>query len=182
MQKDLIKNDFILEYLTSLNNIFSRETKELTALGLVIFIAPFFLTNQLILGTIVNALLIKSAIDYKTNKVFLISFLPSLAVIINGFLFLGLTSQMIYILPFIWLGNISIMYLTRALFKMRKLNYFTSALISSAVKTLILFSAAFILFNLNLVPVLFLTTFGIIQFFTAMSGAILIFLTKIKLE
>ncbi len=182
MQKDLIKSDFILEYLTSLNNIFSRETKELTALGLVIFITPFFLTNQLILGTIVNAILIKSAIDYKTNKVFLISFLPSLAAIINGILFLGLTNQMIYILPFIWLANISIIYLMRFLFTHKKANYFISALISASAKTLILFGSALILFNLSLVPVLFLTTFGITQLFTAISGATLIYLTKIKLE
>lgn len=171
-KKNLHRNIYFL------NNIFSRENKELLLFALIIFTAPLIVTNQLIVGTIVNALLIKSAVDYKSKKVFFLSLIPSVAVILGGILFANLTPQVLFVLPFIWLGNFSLMFLMRKIFVEKKVHFFISSIISASVKTVLLFSFTFVLFSSALVPVLFLTTFGLNQFFTAMSGALIIFVSK----
>lgn len=160
------------------NTIFSKENKELVLFALLVFTTPLIVTNQLIVGTIVNALLIKSAIDYKSKKVFLLSLVPSAAVILGGILFTNLTSQVLLVLPFIWLSNFSLMFLMRKIFVQKKVNYLIASVISASVKTILLFSFTFVLFSNALVPALFLTTFGLNQFLTAMSGAIIIFASK----
>ncbi|HNV01596.1 MAG TPA: hypothetical protein PKK60_04175 [archaeon] len=160
------------------NTIFSKENKELLLFVLLVFTTPLIVTNQLIVGTIVNALLIKSAIDYKSKKVFLLSLIPSIAVILGGILFTNLTPQVLFVLPFIWLGNFSLMFLMRKIFVQNKVNYLISSIVSASVKTILLFSFTFILFSASLVPIVFLTTFGLNQFLTAMSGSIIIFASK----
>jgi hypothetical protein len=48
-------------------------------------------------------------------------------------------------------------------------------LIGSSVKAGFLFLAAFVLFKLGLVPVVFLTAMGVIQLVTALGGGVLAF-------
>lgn len=156
----------------------SNETKVLSLYALGLFIFPFLITQQLILGTLVNALLIKSAIDYNSKKVLTLSIVPSLAVLSSGYVFGSLTYHVIYMLPFIWVGNLVIMVLMRKLFVESKKNYFTSGLIAAVAKTIFLFSIAFVLMTQALVPAVFLTAFGIIQFITAIVGLIVVFVTK----
>ncbi len=166
------KNAFVFKEL------FGKENKELILLGLLLFSAPLIVTNQLVIGTIVNALLIKSAIDYKTNVVYLLALIPSIAVFASGILFGGLTQQILFVLPAIWLGNFLLMFLMRKIFVHKKANYFISVFCSAGAKTIIIFSIVFALFSFELVPIVFLTSFGLIQFLTAISGASLIFLSK----
>jgi hypothetical protein len=169
---NLRKNTYLFE------NIFSKENKELLLFALIIFTIPLIVTNQLIVGTIVNAFLIKSAIDYKSKKVFLLSLIPSIAVISGGIIFGNLSSAVLFVLPAIWLGNFSLMYLMRKIFVEKKVHFLISSILSASVKTILLFSFTFVLFSTSLVPALFLTTFGLIQFFTAVSGAVIIFASK----
>jgi len=89
-----------------------------------------------------------------------------------------LTPQVLFVLPFIWLGNFSLMFLMRKIFVQNKVNYLISSIVSASVKTILLFSFTFILFSASLVPIVFLTTFGLNQFLTAMSGSIIIFASK----
>jgi hypothetical protein len=56
--------------------------------------------------------------------------------------------------------------------------FFYSAFVSGATKTIILFLATSLLFSQALVPVLFLTMFGLNQFITAEAGAILVAFTN----
>ncbi|MFA5931031.1 MAG: hypothetical protein WC821_01835 [archaeon] len=158
--------------------ILKNENKELLVYLLALFTIPLLPLNQLIVGTLVNALLIKSAIDYNTKKVFLLALVPSIAVITGGILFGNLTPQLLLILPAIWISNFTLMFFTRSFHKKAKMDFFKSAILSSTIKTTILFIVSIILFTLNLVPVIFLTMFGIIQFVTAISGAIVVLISK----
>ncbi len=155
-------------------NFLSTENKTLFSYGLVLFLIPMFPLHQLIIGTIVNALLIKSAITMKTKNVFLLALIPSIAVATGGVLFGGLTSAMVYMIPFIWAGNAVLMLFMRKMFMQKKKNYLLSSLAGATTKTALLFAVAFVLLAYSFVPVLFLTAFGILQFVTAIAGAIIV--------
>ncbi len=155
-----------------------HENKNLLLFGLILFTFPLLPLNQLIVGAIVNALLIKSVISFKSNKVFLLSIIPSLAVFLGGVLFASITPQILLMLPAIWISNFVLMFLTRKLIVQNKRGYFSSTLVASILKTIILFSITLILFYFGLVPLIFLTMFGVMQFITAESGVVLVYLHK----
>ncbi len=157
----------------------SNETKVLFLYSLGLFIFPFLITQQLILGTLINAFLIKSSIDYKSKKVLFLSVVPSIAVLASGYVFGSLTYHVIYMLPFIWVGNLVLMLIMRKLFVNSGKNYLFSALIGAGTKSILLFGIAFVLMTYTLVPALFLTAFGIVQFVTAMAGAIVVYATRL---
>ncbi|MFA6065522.1 MAG: hypothetical protein WCW44_00790 [archaeon] len=158
----------------------SNENKVLFLYLLGLFIFPFLITQQIILGTLVNALLIKSSIDYKSKKILVLSIIPSIAVFASGYVFGSLTYHVVYMLPFIWIGNLIIMLIMRKLFTESKKNYLLSAIIGSMAKTIFLFSIAFILMTQSLVPIVFLTAFGIVQLITAIFGAIIVYISRLR--
>jgi len=163
------KNNFAL----ILRNL--QENKYFFLSAIFLFILPLLPLNQLIVGIIVNAILIKSALNINSKKVFLLSIIPSIAVFLGGVLFANLASQIVLMLPFIWVSNFVLMYLMRKLIVENKREYFVSTLVSSICKNCVLFLAAFVLLYFGLAPTLFLTMFGIIQFITAISGAGLVY-------
>ena len=169
MQSYSKKNNFYF------NQKYLKENKSILLAALVLFILPLFPLNQLIVGIIVNAILIKFAISIQSKKIYFLSIIPSLAVFLGGILFANITPQIALMLPFIWISNFVLMFLTKKLFVGRKKNYFVSTLISSIAKTLVLFTFAFVLFYFSLVTSLFLFMFGIMQLITAESGAVLIY-------
>lgn len=70
--------------------------------------------KQLIIGTIVNAsLFATSKYVNDTKKIIALSTLPSVSSILSGLLFSGLTYYSKLMLPFIWLGNFSLVYLLK---------------------------------------------------------------------
>ena len=146
--------------------------------GLVLFLTPFISSNQLIVGTIVNALLIKAAVDFKSKKAFLLSIVPSIAAFSAGFLFGGLTHQVILMLPFIWAGNLALMIILRKMFVKQRKSFLYSSLAAGTAKTALLFLAALALFTLSLAPAVVLTAFGIMQFVTAQAGGIIVLLSN----
>jgi len=143
-----------------------------------LLIVPMIITNQLIIGTIVNALLIGSAIKFKTKKVLVLSVVPSIAAFSAGVLFGSITHQVLLMLPFIWMGNVLLMILVRKLNVDFRKNYFYTLIASATGKTILLFTIALVLFTINLVPILALTAFGILQFATAIMGGILYYSAK----
>lgn len=158
-----------------------HENKYFLLSALFLFSIPLLPLNQLITGTIINAILIKSVLGIKSKKVFLLSIIPSSSVFLGGVLFANLSFQIALMLPFIWLSNFVLMFLMRKLVVENKKEYFVSTFVSSICKNCLLFSVAFVLFYFGFVPVIFLTIFGIMQFITAMSGAVLVyFLQKVK--
>ncbi|MCX6803088.1 MAG: hypothetical protein NTY48_00795 [Candidatus Diapherotrites archaeon] len=173
-------DEFLGKSLFYYSSTFANETKLVLLYGVALFLIPFFSTNQLIVGTIVNALLIGSALKVKSKKVFFLSIIPSIAAFSAGILFGGLNSQLLLMLPLIWCGNALLMLVIRRLGARKlKKNYFYSLLGGTTTKAILLFSGAATLFNLGAVPFIFLTAFGIVQFVTAISGGLIVKATQI---
>ncbi len=131
--------------------------------------------KQLIIGTIVNASLFLSSVYMKdTKKIIALSTLPSISNILTGVLFEGLTYYSKLMIPFIWLGNLSIIYLGKLL--RNKLNYTVSSLISILVKVSIIYGGFCLMssifdFPSKIVKVMG-TSMGITQVYTATLGFI----------
>ncbi|MFA6269521.1 MAG: hypothetical protein WCW13_06125 [archaeon] len=164
-------------------NIFGFKNKELNQIfefslyAIALVLIPALISQQIIVGALVNALLISAALNHSIKRIFVLAVLPSLTVFGVGVIFGGLTSSLILMLPFIWAGNILICLITKRLVN-NKVNYFLSTLIGSITKTIILFFCALVLFEVSLVPTVFLTAFGVIQFFTAEIGAIIVWVVR----
>ncbi len=161
------KNSWVAEYKHENNWLY------LFAFGLLI--VPMVLGNQLIIGTIVNALLIGSAVKFKTKKVLILSIIPSIAAFSAGILFGNLTHQVLLMMPFIWAGNIALMLVVKKLFAEQRKNYFYTLTAGATGKTIILFASALMLTTAGLAPIIVLTAFGIMQFATAIAGGIIYF-------
>lgn len=160
----------------NLKQILLNEKLQLSVIYILTFAVPFiFKQPQLLIGSIINFLLIFSISKYGFKKIIPVLFLPSLASFLNGVLFGVFTPYLLYLMPFIVLSNF-ILVLTVKYIKVKYLNVG----IASLLKACFLFSAAYILFNTIHIPEIFLTTMGLIQFYTALIGGTLatIFLTS----
>ena len=159
--------------------IYQSKTKylfEVTSYSIVAYLTPLFLAHsQFLLGAIVNSMLITTALYTRGKSLLPLIFLPSLGVLTKGVLFGPLTVYLFFMLPFIWIGNAILIFSIKSIHLKHKKSYLFAAFSGSAIKSLFLFSTAFILFSLKIVPALFLTTFGIIQFITALSAGLIIF-------
>ena len=100
----------------------------------LLFLIPIFLGHQLIVGVVVNALLIMSALEHSIKKMAILCLLPSLAVVSTGFLFGTLTSFLLLMLPFIWISNFIIAFISKKLFISKGKNYFLSITFASIAK------------------------------------------------
>lgn len=127
---------------------------------------------QYLVGAIVNAMLVLSALNLKSHKIWPAILLPSVGVFLAGLLFGSLTKFIIYFIPFIWVGNAILVFGVKWLYLYKKKNYFITLAVSSLVKAGFLFGAAFVLFKLGVVPAVFLTAMGIIQLQTALMGGV----------
>ena len=136
------------------------------SLYLVIFTVPLVLSGpQLVVGTVVNACLFIAAKQTSAIRLVPLAILPSLAAIMHGVV-LGSFSQFLLIMvPFIWVGN----YLLMLVFKQTK-NQLVGWPLASILKTIWLFSFAFLLVKLGILPKVFLTAMGIFQLITALLG------------
>ena len=163
----------ILRRKSIYKEFFLNKKLQITFLYILIFAIPFFFKSpQYVIGTIVNFLLIMSFSKFNIKRVFPILFIPSIATFLSGKIFGGATNFLLYLIPFISLSNFIFVYL----FKKIKFKYL-NVLISSIVKASFLFASAFALHKTIGLPALFLTTMGISQFYTAISGGSLAYLT-----
>lgn len=143
------------------------------AYSLIVFISPFLLGHpQLLVGIIVNAALILGATYMKGHRMLPLILLPSIAVLMRGMIFGPFTIFLVYMIPLIWLGNAIYAYAFRHL-KLRKLNSIFSVGLAAAMKTALLFGAAFLLVKMSILPTIFLTTMGVLQLTTALLGGLL---------
>lgn len=148
----------------------------------VCFLLPLFIGHpQIVVGVLVNTMLILSALNLQKYKLLPVILLPSLGVLISGLIFGSLTVYLLYFIPFIWIGN-SILVFSFKYFKLgEKLNYFVALFIGSALKATFLFSVAYILVKLSIVPAIFLTVMGGMQLTTALLGGLIAYpVQKIK--
>ncbi len=167
--KNIFQNKYNNEYILNLLDIFVS--------GALLFITPIILQHQLIVGVIVNALLIRCALKHSNKKLLIIALVPNLGALAGGILLGANTQFLALMIPFIWAGNFAIAIVSKKLFLQKKINYFLAVGSGAILKTIILFGSAFALLQFALVPVAFLTVFGINQLLTAIGGAIIAYIS-----
>lgn len=151
---------------SSLIDILLSERFQISTLFLSLGIIPFlFDKSQYFTGTLVNMILALGVAKFGMKKVWPMILLPSASTYIHGVIFGGATNFLIYLIPAIILGNLVYALLSKG-FKKDILN----VVFASLLKTGILFSTAYILHRAISLPEIFLTTMGIMQLITALSG------------
>jgi hypothetical protein len=127
-------------------------------------------------GTVVNATLVLAALKFDSRKELLpLLFAPSLGVLARGLIFGPMTPFLLIMLPFIWVGNAILVWGISEIHKKKEKNYGIALGVSSIAKTIFLFSVAFILVSLAILPSPFLAAMGILQLQTAIMGGLLAF-------
>lgn len=146
----------------------SEKVQLLTVFSLA-FLVPFiFKQPQIVIGSLINFLLILCVSNFPFRKILPIVILPSFATLLNGALFSTLTIYIVYLIPIIAVSN-AIFMLS---FKYIRID-FLKVFIAALLKTSFLFSLAYLLFSWGILPEIFLTTMGVVQFFTALIGGVL---------
>ena len=152
------------------------EAIEIVLYSLVGFFLPFMLAHpQWLVGTIVNAMLISAAMSVRGYKLLPVILLPSIGVVAAGMIFGMFTPFLFYMIAFIWIGNALLVGIFKFFNVHKKWDYASTLIIGAGVKSLFLFIAAFVLFKFGLIPVVFLSAMGIMQWVTVMSGGVLAF-------
>ena len=101
--------------------------------------------SQLIVGTIVNAALVVSAINLKGwAKILGVVTMPSISTILSGYVFGTASVYMVYMIPAIWIGNFALNYSYKFLMLGKNKHYFLAGIVGIIVKVAIIFA----LFNL----------------------------------
>lgn len=159
-------------------NIFSSDMTQIALASMVAFFVPFIFThaffpNQIFVGILVNALLAFCALRFGLFKSLPVILLPSVAVLLSGLIFAQFSIFLLYLIPFIWLGNAIFVFAIHELKTVRKISYLPSIFFAAFLKSLFLFSAAFALFSIGFIPAALLGAMGIIQFATAITGGLI---------
>lgn len=152
------------------------EFAEFLALCFLAFMVPFIIGHpQLLVGVLVNAFLVLSALSMGMRKVGVLAALPSLGALARGALFGPFTFALVFMLPFIWIGNMALIWAVKELVAGRKINFLASLGAGAVFKAGFLFCSAYVLLQFGLVPALFLETMGAMQLATAVAGGALAF-------
>jgi hypothetical protein len=150
------------------------EYYELIIYSLFCFSLPLLIGHpQIVVGVVVNASLILAALNLKGYKLLPVIMLPSLAVLTRGMIFGPFTIYLIYMIPIIWAGNAIFVWAFKKYQLQHKLNRWIVLLIGTALKAGLLFAVAFLLVKIQVLPVVFLTTMGLLQVYTAVLGGVL---------
>lgn len=101
--------------------------------------------SQLIVGTIVNAVLVTTAINLKGwVKILGVVTMPSISTILSGYVFGTASVYMVYMIPAIWIGNFALIYAYKLLMLGKEKNYFVAGVVGILVKVAVIFA----LFNI----------------------------------
>ena len=132
--------------------------------------------NQFIIGPVVNCTLIYTGVRLRGGlKTAGIICLPSACTLTLGLLGFGGIYAM-YMLPFIWTGNLALVLGFRFL---SKRNYLTAAVLSVPVKAALIFFGYYLLLAVGLIPAgspvaqVMWSAMGVYQLITAAAGAVL---------
>ncbi len=161
-----LKNNYLYK------NIFKQT--EFLVYCLLSFFVPFLIGHpQILIGSLVNFFLIRTAQYFDAKYVLAIVFLPSLGVYSTGILFSNLTTHLLYFIPFIWISNLLFIYIYKQEVIFKKNNPYLSSIKTSFAKAGLLFLVAVIfVFAFNFSQI-FLLTMGVIQLITAIIGSFL---------
>jgi hypothetical protein len=149
-----------------------QENIEMFGYAIVSFIFPMLLSHpQLLVGSVVNSALVLSALNLKGYKTLPVILLPSIGVFTAGLIFGSLTKFLLYIIPFIWIGNALFVFSIKKLNLENRMNKYYGIIVSIIIKCGFLFLSTYVMVKLNILPVVFLTSMGIFQVYTALIGA-----------
>jgi len=138
----------------------------------VAFFVPFIIGDgQYLTGTIVNAAIIVTAMKFGDSRMLPIIMLPSLGVLSRGLIFGPFTYLLVFMIPFIWVGNGILAYVAR---KFKK-HYWLAVGSGAVTKSLFLFLIAAGLQSAGILPALFLNKMGMLQLLTALAGGVVAF-------
>ena len=134
--------------------------------------------SQLIVGSVVNTLLVVSALNLKGwSKTIFIVTMPSISTIFSGYVFKSASVYMVYMIPAIWIGNFVLIMSFKYFMLEKKQNYILSSIIGIICKVLVIFGFFMILKAFNVFPEKLVTNLqkamSIIQLITATIGCII---------
>ncbi len=176
MYKQSYKNLVNLSNLSvNINHSVMKEMGEFSLYSVFSFVFPFLLSgSQLFMGTMINMTLLGGALYLKGKKLIPLIVLPSLGVLSRGIIFGPMTIFLVFMLPFIWIGN-SILIFSVKLFHLKlKKSYVFSSVFGSGLKFAFLFSSALVLYVLGIIPAPFLIAMGLMQLITAVSASLIV--------
>ncbi len=143
--------------------------------------------SQYVVGTIVNLALVIAAINVKGFKQIagLIT-LPSISAIGSGLIFKSASIFTVYMIPAIWIGNFTFVYLYKKLWMQKKINYILTAIVAILVKAAIIYLFFRVLALIINIPTPMFTalnlSMGMNQLITATIASIIGFgISKIKI-
>ena len=154
---------------------------QMTALALLGFLIPFFIGGpQILVGMLVNALIIRSAISLPAAKTLPVIFTPSIGALAHGVLFGPFSMFLVFMMPFVWAGNAILVYAFRR--RIRNIYGYSLALgAGAAAKAGLLYASAYMLYSASIIPSVFLSAMGAIQLATALLGGVVVYL-ELKAE
>lgn len=149
----------------------------------VLFGAESVIANnsQIIVGSVVNTLLVVSALNLKgwTKTIFVVT-MPSISTILSGYVFKSASVFMVYMIPAIWLGNFVLIYAFKYITLKKNKNYFLSAIIGIVCKVVIIYAFFNILNSFNIFPAKLVTNLqkamGLTQAITATIGCLIAYI------
>lgn len=147
----------------------SSEIIQTIIIALLAFLVPTFLAKtlnavfgatsviasnaQLIVGSIVNTVLVITALNLKGwTKTLAIVSMPSISTIFSGYIFKSASIFMVYMIPAIWLGNLALILAFKYIMLKNGKNYFLSSVIGIVCKVAIIFGFFMILKTFNVFP------------------------------
>ncbi|PIZ91378.1 hypothetical protein COX85_04160 [Candidatus Micrarchaeota archaeon CG_4_10_14_0_2_um_filter_55_9] len=149
----------------------AREYARLAAYSIIGFFVSFLLAGpQLLVGSVVNALLVTTALELRNWKLLPILILPSLGVLSRGLVFGPFTVYLALMIPFIWVGNALLALTVKKLYLADSRNYWVSLLAGASLKAAFLFACALALNYFGLVPAPIVAAMGLMQLVTALLG------------
>jgi hypothetical protein len=154
---------------------------------IVSYVLAFFIPVLLgqftwVCGVFINAIYILAAMNFHKNSFLPILFIPSIEKVAGALAFSIFFPFLLYLLPFIWVGNISYVYLFRY-FKSKWANKsFLSLFIASIVKTAVIVIGTIVLYLVGEVYYSFILLVGAVQLFSAfIGGSLALFINKAKI-
>ncbi len=153
------------------------EIAEFTSLAVIAVLVPLLLRHpQPLVGIVVNFMLVMAAISVDGwKKIIPLIIFPSISASVGGYLFGPFTIFLVYLIPFIWIGNILLVFTFKFLYVLKGKNYAVTLLIAGALKSGFLFLMAMLLINLSVIPPIFAKAMGIMQLITTMIGGLAAF-------
>ncbi len=160
---------YIYRIYQKLDLILLNKYLHLSLFYILLFITPLILPGpQLLLGSLINFLLILGITQFSFKQIAPALFFPSIASYTYGLLFGTTTHFLLYLIPVIGIANI----LYVLIYKHIKKDYI-SVILASAIKAIFLFTMTLILNRLIELPSIFLSSMGIIQLVTVLTGGLI---------